>query len=120
MGLESYRQLKVWQKGMQLAESCYRLTTGYAREEQFGLVSQIRRAASAVPANIAEGYGRGHRAEYLQFLRIAQGSLKELETHVLLSARVEIAAQEAVEPILACCEELGRMIGAMIRSLQER
>src|SRR5438128_2288659 len=79
MGLESYRDLRVWQLSMQLAEDCYRLTRSFPREETFGLTSQIRRASSRIPANIAEGYGRSHRGEYLQFLRVAQGSLKELE-----------------------------------------
>ena len=79
MGLGSYRELRVWQMSMRLAEDCYRLTRTFPKEELFGLTSQIRRASSRIPANIAEGYGRGHRGEYLQFLRIAQGSLNELE-----------------------------------------
>jgi four helix bundle protein len=118
MRLASYRDLKVWQLSMQLAEDCYRLTRTFPREELFGLTSQIRRASSRIPANIAEGYGRGHRGEYIQFLRVAQGSLKELETHLLLSMRVEIARHHAVAPRLAQCDEVGRMLAALIRSLQ--
>ena len=70
---------------MNLAEVCYKVTKTFPKEEIYGMTSQIRRAATSVPANIAEGYGREYRQEYIQFLRIAQGSLKELETHLLLA-----------------------------------
>lgn len=92
--IQSYRDLKVWQEAMNLAEECYRLTKLFPDSEMYGMTSQIRRAAVSVPANIAEGYGREYRQEYIQFLRIAKGSLKELETHLILSARVELAKEE--------------------------
>ena len=117
MALQSYRELQAWQRALDLAVDCCRLTKGYPRDELFQLTSQIRRAAAAIPANIAEGYGRGHRAEYVQFLRIAQGSLKELETHLLLSARVEIVSEETVEAVLDRAAEVGRLLGALVRSL---
>jgi four helix bundle protein len=82
--IKSYRDLRVWQDSMTLAESCYQLTGNFPREEMFGLTSQIRRSASSVAANIAEGHGREHTRSFIQQLRIAQGSLKELETHLLL------------------------------------
>ena len=103
-----------------LAETCYVFTRDFPREEMFGLTSQIRRAATSIPANIAEGYGRENTGSYVQFLRIAQGSLKELETHILLSQRVRIAADNFVEPILDRCGSLGRMLHVLIRSLQEK
>ena len=118
MRLESYRDLRVWQESMQLAEDCYRLTRRFPKEELFGLTSQIRRSSARIPANVAEGYGRGHRGEYLQFLRVANGSLKELETHLLLSIRVEVTRQEAVAPLLAQCDDVGKMLAGLIRSLQ--
>src|SRR5258708_16398670 len=118
MSLESYQELKVWQLGMTIAEQCYFLTKNYPKDELFGLTSQIRRASARIPANIAEGYGRGHRAEYRQFLRISNGSLKELETHLLLSARVETTSPEVVAPILGLCEEERKMLIALIRSLE--
>jgi four helix bundle protein len=86
----------------------------------YGMISQIRRAAASIPANVAEGYGREYRAEYIQFLRIAQGSLKELETHLLLSARVELTTTQAVNPILNQCQSVGRLLRALIRSLQNK
>lgn len=82
--LESYRDLKVWQRAMTLAEACYLQTRSFPREEMFGLTSQIRRAGASIAANIAEGYGREQTRTFVQFLRISQGSLKELETHLLL------------------------------------
>jgi four helix bundle protein len=118
MALNSYRELSVWQRGMDLAVACYRVTQAFPREEMFGLTSQIRRSAAAIPANIAEGYGRGHRAEYIQFLRIAEGSLNELETHVTLASRVEILSSNAAEPVLSRCDELGKMLASLGRSLQ--
>jgi four helix bundle protein len=118
MPLESYRDLKVWQLGMRIAELCYPLTRQFPREELFGLTNQIRRASSRIPANIAEGYGRGHRGEYLQFLRIARGSLKETETHLLLAVRVGLAQEEAVSGILALCDEEGKMLGSLMRGIE--
>lgn len=79
--VRSYRDLIIWQRGMLLAEDCWRLTRSYPKEELFGMTSQIRRSATSVPANIAEGYGRESRGDYIYFLRVSQGSLKELETH---------------------------------------
>ncbi len=118
--IRSYQDLQVWQEGMNLAEACYRVTRGFPKEEMYGMISQIRRAAASIPANVAEGYGREYRAEYIQFLRIAQGSLKELETHLLLSARVELTTTQAVNPILSQCESVGRLLRALIRSLQNK
>jgi four helix bundle protein len=118
--LKSYRDLRVWQEAMTLAELCYRLSREFPKDELYGMTSQIRRAAASVPANIAEAYGRGGRGEYLQFLRVAQGSLKEAETHLLLSQRVQLAPSEKFEPVLAHCETVGKMLLALIRSLQKK
>ena len=105
---------------MTFAEQCYHLTKAFPKEEMYSLTSQIRRAAASVPANIAEGYGRENRGDYVQFLRIAQGSLKELETHLILSARVSLAPESAIDPVLAQCETTGRMLRALIRSLHPK
>jgi four helix bundle protein len=118
--ISSYRELHVWQQAMDLAELCYRSTRTFPREELYGAVAQIRRAAASIPANIAEGNGRENRGEYIQFLRIAQGSLKELETHVLLSQRVGLVSRDGAEPLLDKCEAVGKMLRALIRSLQSK
>jgi four helix bundle protein len=116
--IRSYRDLRVWQKGMDIAEQCYLLTRNYPKQEMYGMSSQIQRAAVSVPANIAEDYGRNSKGEYVQFLRVAQGSLKELETHLILSVRVKLATSDIANPILEECESLGRMIRSLIRSIQ--
>jgi four helix bundle protein len=103
---------------MDLAEACYVLTKRFPKDELFGKTAQIRRAATSVPANIAEGYGRNSRGEYGQFLRIAQGSLKELDTHLLLSTRIGLLVPAETRSILEECDHLGRMLHRLIRSLQ--
>lgn len=105
---------------MALAEACYMLTKRFPRDELFGLTSQARRSAGSVPANIAEGYGRESRKSFIQSLRIAQGSLKELETHPLLAQRVGITDQPDVSPLLERCESLGKMLRTLIRKLQQK
>lgn len=118
--INSYRDLQVWQRGMDLAGHSYLLTKTFPREEMFGLTSQIRRASTSIPANIAEGYGRENRREFIQFLRIAQGSLKELETHVLLATQLKMANADTASSLLGDCESLGKMLRALIRKLQAK
>ena len=118
--VKSYRDLTVWQDAMDMAESLYRVTSSYPKEETYGLSSQIRRAAVSIAANIAEGYGRERTQPFIQFLRQSQGSLKELETHLLLSERVGYLSGDAAAPLLTQCESLGKRLRAFIRSLQER
>jgi len=103
---------------MDLAAECYRLTGGFPRTEMFGMTSQIRRASSSVAANIAEGYGRQSTGSYVHFLRVSQGSLKELETHLLLAERVGIVSADAVAAPLESCEAIGRKLVALVRSLE--
>jgi four helix bundle protein len=96
-------------------------TTPYALPPTpFFLTSQIRRAAVSIPANIAEGYGRRTRGEYIQFLYIAQGSLKELETHLILSKRIKLAEAQNIDPVLAQCQLVGRLLQGLIRSLENK
>ncbi len=118
--INSYKDLDVWRESMELAAACYRHTQTYPKAEMFGLTSQIHRASSSVPANIAEGHGREHTGYFIQSLRIAQGSLKELETHLILSQRVGIASASEAEPLIVRCEFIGRMMRALIRALQKR
>ena len=116
--IQSYRDLKVWQQAMNLAEECYRLTRQFPKEELYGMTSQVRRSAASVAANIAEGHGRNSRGEYAKFLRVAQGSLKELETHLILAARVGLISNGLIAPVLGDSEGLGKMLRALIRSLE--
>ena len=120
MRITSYQELQTWQQGMSLAEACYVLTRGFPKEELFGLIAQIRRASASISANIAEGWGRGGTREYVHFLRIAQGSLKELETHLLLAARVNLAAPAAIDPLLQSTALLGKLLLATLRTLKAR
>ena len=116
--IESYRDLLVWQKAVDLAVATYRATKDYPREEIYGLTSQTRRAAASVAANIAEGYGRDSAGAYVQFLKTAQGSLKEFETHIIIASRVGILAPEHAQSMLLYAEEVGRMLRSLIRSIQ--
>ena len=118
--IKSYRDLRVWQDAMTLAEVCYRLTGGFQREEVFGLSAQIRRAEVSIAANIAEGHGRENTQSFIQYLRIAQGSLKELETHLMLAERVNIAANSKTDVILVQCKNLGKMVRSLIRAPQTK
>ncbi len=83
----------------------------------FGLTSQVRRSAASIPANIAEGFGRDSAGSFAYFLRIAQGSLKELETHLLLAFRVGLLEQSAMDQLLAGADDVGRMLGSLIRKV---
>ena len=117
--IRSYQDLEVLQMGMDLVEDCYRLTRQFPREEQYGLTSQIRRAAVSIPANIAEGYGRDMTGSFIQFLRVAQGSVRELETHLLLSGRLEIISQDALAKPLGLAERISKMLRSLIRKLED-
>jgi four helix bundle protein len=118
--IQSYKDLKVWQAAMTIAVSCYGLTRRFPKDEMFGMSAQIRRAAVSIAANIAEGHGRETSATFAHFLRISQGSLKELETHLLLAEQVDLASIETIAPVLEQCDELGRMIRSLIRSMEQK
>jgi len=87
---------------------------------QFVATTQIRRASASLPANVSEGYGRKSRKEYIHFLYVAQGSLKEVETHLLLSQRVQLASETAIDPILTQCESVGKLLRGLIRALENK
>lgn len=118
MSIQSYRDLRVWQEAMALSVMAYRVTKRLPKEELFGMTAQIRRCSASIPANIAEGYGRENKGNYVQFLRIAQGSLKELETHVLLAERVDLLSQAHIEPLIQQSDTVGKMLRALIRSIE--
>ena len=115
--LSSYRELIVWQKSMDLAARIYTITRSYPAEERFGITSQMRRAATSIPANIAEGQARRSTGEFLQSLGIARGSLAELETFLTLSERLEFLAKMDSESFLNACAEINKMLHALMKSL---
>ena len=118
--IRDYRDLIVWREAMDIAEAVYSLTRNYPREEAFGLTAQMRRAAVSIPSNIAEGFGRAQRQTYIQFLRIAQGSLKELETQAQLSLRVGFITPEDLSGLLSRSERLGKRLVTYVRSLDQK
>lgn len=118
--IQSYRDLVVWQKSMDLAVSIYKRTKKYPKEEKFGLVSQMRRAAASIPANIAEGHERRTTGEYLNALSVAEGSQAELETFIILSERLAYLSQKGSESLLETCAEISKMLNGLIKSLKEK
>jgi four helix bundle protein len=103
--------------GIEIAKAAYIVTRAFPREEMFTLTSQIRRAAASIPANIAEGHGRESTGDFVRFLRMSQGSLKELETHLYIAESVGIVAESALVDVRDLCDREGRMLRALIRSL---
>ncbi len=118
--IKSHRDLKVWQAGMELSLSIYRLTESFPKSEVFGLVSQMRRAAISIPANIAEGFSRRHKTEFVQFLHIAKGSLSELDTFVCLCERLGRLDQQSVAHLSGQIEAVGKMIHGLLNSIRGR
>lgn len=115
MKMNSFRELVVWQKGMQLVTKVYSKTGCFPKEEAFGLTFQIRRCAISVPSNIAEGYGRQHTSDYIRFLRIARGSLNELITQFEIAASLGYIKDISVE--MEECNEIGKMLNGLIAKL---
>jgi four helix bundle protein len=116
--VKCYKDLKVWQKAMDLVVESYRLTKLLPKSEMFGLTSQTQRAAVSIPAKIAEGHGREHLGDYLRHLSIASGSLMELETHFLIMTRLYIPTDE-VNRAFEMVRELDRMLSGLIKKLRE-
>jgi four helix bundle protein len=118
--IRDYRDLIVWREAMDIAVEVYSLTREFPREEIFGMTSQMRRCPASIPANIAEGFGRAQRRTFIQFLRIAQGSLKELETHAILCGRIGLLSAEQLAEMDARCSKLGKRLVTFVRSLDRR
>ena len=114
----SYRDLDVWQKAVDLVIACYEIAGRFPRKEEFGLGSQIRRAAVSIPSNIAEGHGRSSTGDYLHHLAIAHGSLMELETQLEDSRRLDYVDDVAFQVASDHALEVGRMLHGLIRSLK--
>lgn len=117
-GIQSYRDLVAWQRSVELSLDVYRGTVNFPSDERFGLVSQLCRAAVSVPSNIAEGYGRGSRQDYLRFLKVARGSLFELETQVTIACRLGYLQEQMFERLDELSKEVGRVLSGLIKSLE--
>lgn len=120
MDILSYKDLKVWQVGMDLVCRIYELSAHFPKAEVFSLTNQIQRAAVSVPSNIAEGHARDSRLEFLHFLSISLGTLAELETQLVIAHRLKYADTATVEPVLSTCDELGKMLRALQKSLKAK
>jgi len=117
--VRDYKELTVWQKSMRLSGEVYRMLPRMPPEERFALSDQMRRSATSIPINIAEGYGRGSRKEYCQFVKIARGSAAELETQLLLVRELELLERSALEAALGLVAEVRRMLHALVCSLEK-
>jgi len=117
INVQSYRDLICWQKAVELVLQIYRCTQSFPREETYGLVSQMRRAAVSIPSNIAEGHGRMSTGEFKQFLGHALGSLMEIETQVVIARALTYIDSKTANQLLEHIAEIGRILNGLLRSL---
>ena len=120
MTIRNYADLIAWQKAMTLAESVYSTTLQMPREERYGLISQMRRAAVSIPSNIAEGEGRGSDGHLLHALSVSYGSLRELETQLLPSGRLRFLNEQDLRGLFDQCEEVGRILNGLMKTVKNR
>ena len=115
--IKSYRDLIVWQKSMGLVTDVYRQTKTFPRDEQYGLVPQLRRSAVSIPSNIAEGYGRGSTNDYVRFLQISRGSLYEMQTQLEIALNLEHIPKISFQDLDEKSREVERMLNSLIKSV---
>lgn len=115
--MKTYRDLLVWQKSMALVTEIYHLSKSFPRDELYGLVSQMRRCAVSIPSNMAEGYGRNSTGEYIHFLRIATGSLYELQTQIEISLNLQYINKNRFDILYESAREIERMLSSLIKKL---
>jgi len=118
--IESYKDLIAWQKSMDLVETIYQMTKKFPAEERFGLFSQMRRSAVSIPSNIAEGYRRSGRGDYIKFVRYAFGSGSELETQIEIVHRLKLAPKEMITHSKELCEEVMKIINGLLWKLERK
>lgn len=117
MSVQSYKDLIVWQKAIDMFEMIYQVTRNFPKEELYGLTNQLRRAAVSIPSNIAEGHARASTAEFVRFLSIARGSLAEVETHLLIARRLAYLSNDQLAPILSLQIEINKMTNGLMAKL---
>ena len=120
MGGRNYQDLIAWQKAMDLVEAVYQITKIFPKEEIYALTSQLRRAAVSIPSNIAEGQGRSSTKEFRNFLSMAHGSVREVETQIMIAQRLQYIAQEKSTAILELAAEVGRLLQGLMKSIEGR
>jgi four helix bundle protein len=120
MAGKNYGDLIVWQKGMDLVEMVYKATGQFPKEEVYGLTNQLRRAAVSIPSNIAEGQGRNSVNDFRRFLAISYGSLREVETQILIAQRLNYLKQFQAERLMGLASEVGRLLNGLINSLDAK
>ncbi len=117
--IRTYRDLLVWQKAMGLVTEVYRISRAFPREEVYGLTSQLRRCAVSIPSNIAEGYGRSATKDYIRFLRVAMGSLYELQTQVQIAVNLDYLTSGSSDPVFDLAREIERMMSSLLSKLHD-
>lgn len=117
--MASYRDLKVWQLGVDIALEVYRITGNFPKSEQYGLTSQLRRAAVSIASNIAEGHARKTQKELHRFLNIAKGSLAELETQLIIARELGFADDKSTETLFAMADNESKMLSGLMRSIKD-
>jgi four helix bundle protein len=118
--MANYRELKVWQLGIEVATDVYRLTRDFPPDERFGLIAQMRRSAVSISSNIAEGHARNANQEMIRFCSIALGSVAELETQLVIAQELEFGDNDAASNLQHSLDELSRMLHSLIRSFRDR
>ena len=118
--ITSFRDLEVWQEAIALVLECYRLTENFPSSERYGLTAQLRRCATSIPANIAEGHGRKKPKPYLNHVLIALGSEAELATHIHVALELKLCSESDVIQVSKTREHVGRMLSALAESLERR
>jgi four helix bundle protein len=114
----SFKDLIVWQRSIELTVSVYKLTNAFPDAERFGLTNQLRRASVSIASNIAEGYGKSSKGEYLQFLGHARGSCAEVETQLTIASELDFGSTATLSSTNALCNEVGKMLVALMKSLR--
>jgi len=118
--MHNFRELRVWQRSMDLAEAIYKLTAGFPREEKYGLSSQLQRSAVSIPSNISEGAGRGTNKQFRQFLEISMGSCNEVLTQLELCSRFKYIEKETFDIVAGEANQICKMIFVFYKSLGEQ
>jgi four helix bundle protein len=116
---ESFKELVVWQRAIELTVAVYKLTSSFPDSERFGLTSQLRRASVSIASNIAEGYGRSTKGEYLQFLGHARGSKCEVETQLIIAEKLCLGSESERQQAESLADEVDRMLVVMMRKMQK-